>query len=326
MFKVFKVFALLAGFGAFAALPSFAAASAVPGTLNYVEGRVTVAGQPVTAQSVGSVQLEPNQVIATAQGRAEILLTPGVFLRIGDHSSVRMASSSLDNIRVDLLGGQAIAEADQVFKDSNIRVTLDGTAVKLTKHGLYSFNADSGQIRVLDGKATVERDDRQVDLKKGRQVQLSDATLKPSKFDTKATEQQDPLYAWSRLRSEYDSEASIQSASVVTVGGPGWWGPGWYWNPWWGMYSYLPGDGYFYSPFGWPYYSPIFLYATPGFRYGYGYGRPYYGHAVAGRGFAGPGFRGGAAPRTGGGFAGHAGFAGGSGFHGGGFARGDGHR
>jgi hypothetical protein len=281
----------------FTTLPSAAASSAVPGMLNYVEGQVTMAGQPVTSKSVGSMQLEPNQVMETGQGRAEILLTPGIFLRIGDHSSIRMISPSLADTRVQVLRGEAIVEAAQVFDDSNIRMLVDGASVKLTKHGLYAFDADAGRISVFDGKAVVEKDDQQVDLKKGRQVALT-GPLKATHFDTKVAESQDQLYAWSRLRSEYDAEAAMQSARTVVVDGPGWWGPGWYWNPWWGMYSFLPGSGILYSPFGWPYYSP-------GFRYGYG--RSY------GRGFAGRGFAGGVPAFHSGGFAARG--VGGGGFH-----------
>jgi hypothetical protein len=166
----------------------------------------------------------------TGQGKAEILLTPGIFLRIGDHSSVRMVSPSLADTRVQVLRGEAIVEANQVFDDSNIRVGVDGVSTKLAKHGLYAFDADSGRISVFDGKAVVVKDDQQIDLKKGRQVALA-APLKATHFDAKAAENQDPLYAWSRLRAEYDSEAAMQSATTVVAGGPGWWGPSWYWNP-----------------------------------------------------------------------------------------------
>jgi len=284
------------------AIPSAAAGSAVPGMLNYVEGQVTMAGQPVTSKSVGSMQLEPTEVMETKQGRAEILLTPGVFLRIGDQSSVRMISPSLADTRVQLLRGEAIVEAAQIFDDSNIRVQVDGASAKLTKLGLYTFDADSGRISVFDGKAVVVKDDQQIDLKKGRQVALA-RPLQATHFDTKVAERQDPLYAWSRLRAEYDSEAAMQSAGTVVVDGPGWWGPGWYWNPWWGMYSFLPGSGILYSPFGWPYYSPVVVYSAPAFRYGYG--RPF-GRGYVGRGFVGggPAFRSGgfAARGVGGGF------------------------
>ena len=41
------------------------------------------------------------------------------------------------------------------------------------------------------------------------------------------------------------------------------------------MYTFLPADGIFYSPFGWGFYSPIYVYRSPFFFYGY-YGRPQY--------------------------------------------------
>lgn len=274
------------GLGAF---PAGAAISAVPGTVNYVEGQVTVDGRPVSSSSVGSITLQPNQIIQTTQGKAEILLTPGIFIRIGDHGSLRMVSPSLSDTRVQVLTGEAIVEADQVFKDSNINVMLGNTTSRLAKNGLYDFNANTGLVSVLEGKLDVSSDDHHTDLTKGHQVAVA-GPLKSHHFDTKALEQQDQLYAWSRLRAEYDSEAAMQSANTIVVGGPGWWGPGWYWNPWWGMYSFLPGAGFFYSPFGWPYYSPVFLYAHPGFRYGYVPGG-FVAGGFSARAYGGGGFR-----------------------------------
>jgi hypothetical protein len=301
-------------------VPAIAASSAVPGTLNYVEGQVSVAGQPVTPRSVGSVQLEPNQVIETGQGRAELLLTPGVFLRLGDSSSVRMVSPNLGDTRVELLKGRAIVEVTEIFKDNNLSVMLDGASARLAKEGLYSFNADARQVRVLDGKATVLVNDRQVDLKKGHELALA-GKFKPTHFDTRTVARQDPLYAWSNLRSEYEAEASMQSARNIFVGGwPYWYGPGWYWNPYWSMYGFIPGDGIWYSPFGWPFYSPWVGYW--GGWYGGGFGRGFlargHGH-ISGSGIASGGRFAASSARLGGGFSGH-GFAGGmqGGFGGGG--------
>jgi hypothetical protein len=101
------------------AIPAAAASSAIPGTLNYVEGQVAIAGQTVTPKSVGSVQLQPSQVLETGQGRAELLLTPGVFLRIGDNSAVRLISPGLTDTRVEIVRGQAIVEVAELFKDNN---------------------------------------------------------------------------------------------------------------------------------------------------------------------------------------------------------------
>jgi hypothetical protein len=325
-----------------------AAGSPVPGTLNYVEGQVTVAGRPVTPQSVGTVRLEPSQVMQTAQGRAELLLTPGVFLRLGDNSSVRLISPNLGNTRVEILQGRAIVEVTEIFKDNNLWVVLDGSSARLDKEGLYSFDADARQVRVFDGEATVQVDDRQVNLKKDRQLALAQS-FKSTHFDAKAQAAQDPLYAWSNLRSEYEADASMESARNIFVGGdPYWYGAGWYWNSYWDMYGFIPGDGIWYSPFGWPFYSPWMAYGYGGYGFGgygyggYGYGRGGIGRGGIGRGGFGHGFvastgarhvsgsamaaRGGGfgGARMGGGFAGR-GFAGGmhGGFGGGG---GGGHR
>jgi hypothetical protein len=65
---------------------------AVPEAHNYVEGQVLINGQAVNWLSVGSSVLHQGQVVETGNGRAEILLTPGVFLRLGDNSTAKMIS------------------------------------------------------------------------------------------------------------------------------------------------------------------------------------------------------------------------------------------
>jgi hypothetical protein len=292
-----------------------AVAAAMPGAVNYVEGQVSIAGQPVTPQSVGTVQLEPNQVMQTGQGRVELLLTPGVFLRLGENSSVRLISPNLGDTRVELLQGRAIVEVTEIFKDSNLSVMLNGASARLDKEGLYSFDANARMVQVFDGEANVQADDHQVNLKKERQLALVEP-FKSTHFDTKAQAAQNPLYTWSNLRSEYEAEASMQSARTIFVGGGSdWYGAGWYWNPYWDMYGFIPGDGIWYSPFGWPFYSPWLAYSYGGYGYGFhGHGfvpgaRHVSGSALASRGVGG----GGAHIAGGNGFAGgmHGGFGGG---------------
>ena len=75
---------------------------AVPGTINYVEGSASINGRTLNQQSVGYAQLQPDQVLQTANGRAELLLAPGVFLRVGENSAVRMVSPNLLNTAAGL--------------------------------------------------------------------------------------------------------------------------------------------------------------------------------------------------------------------------------
>jgi hypothetical protein len=231
-----------------------AANTAVPGTVNYVEGQVSLDGRQLNPKSAGSAEIGPNQEITTDHGKVEVLLTPGVFLRLGDNSSVRMLSPALTDTEVQLNHGEAMLEVDQLFKENNIRVQQDGGSTRIDKKGLYAFNADNRTVAVYDGQAEVSTNDQNLKLKKGREVSLAAPRLRAAKFDSKS---EDSLYAWSSLRSQYVSEASAQYASVVYVDNWPWWGPGWYWNPFWGMYGFIPGAGVLYSPFGWGFYSPL---------------------------------------------------------------------
>ena len=51
-------------------------------------------------------------MLSTGQGRAEILLTPGVFLRVGENTSIKMLDNRLLSTRVEFLSGSAIVESD----------------------------------------------------------------------------------------------------------------------------------------------------------------------------------------------------------------------
>jgi hypothetical protein len=259
--------------------------SALPGTLNYVEGQVSIGAQALNSKSVGSVELQLGQSLTTEKGKAEILLTPGVFLRVGDNSSVKMISPSITDTEVGVEKGHSMIEVAEIHPENNILVTEDGERTRLLKTGLYDFNLNQDELRVFDGKAFVEGGGKPVNVKGGREVSLaSNGRLEAEKFDKKSYEEGD-LYRWSSLRSAYLAEANVDAAgSYPDGGGPwgmGWWGSDWYWDPWFDAFTFIPGDGIFYSPFGWGFYSPWWVYGAPFYGYGYGYGRGYgygYGH------------------------------------------------
>ena len=321
-----------------------------PGTVNYVEGQAAIGAQALTDKSVGSAKLAAGQSLSTQDGRAEILLTPGIFLRVGDHSSLQMISPGLADTIMALQKGRAMIEVADIRPENNVRIAVNGSSTQLQKPGLYDFDADRGLIRVFDGKAVVQAGGRQIEVKSGRQLNLNAAgKLKAQKFDKKAY--MDDFYRWASLRSSYLADANVDAARTYAGGGGwypgGWYGYGWYWDPWFDAYTFIPGDGIFFDPFGWGFYSPGFVFGAPYFGYGYGGGRYHHfgpgyhpgqtagghspgtpGHAYSVRGggfgsasrsgFGGGGFRGGG----GGGIrAGGGGFragGGGGGFHGGG--------
>lgn len=339
-FGVIAIFFLAAILAAPAWGSVTSAKSAVPGTLNYVEGQASIGDQALDSKSIGSAELQPGQSLITEKGKAEVLLTPGVFLRVGNNSSVKMISPSLTDTEVEVDSGHAMIEVAEIHPENSIRIDENGTTTQLLKTGLYDFNQNQKELRVFDGKAVVESGREHVDVKGGRELTLANNDLsKARKFDKKSYEEGD-LFRWSSLRSGYVAEANIDAAGMYAANGwggfgwgPGWWGAGWYWDPYFSAFTFIPGDGIFYSPFGWGFYSPWWVYRAPFFGYGFGgYGRYYHhfstdarnwgpgSHYVAGRSYAHGIYRG--AGSATGGFPSGARMVGeargGGGFHGGG--------
>ena len=261
--------------------PAWSAIPPQPGTINYIEGRATMGGQALGEKSVGTARLAQGQPFSTQDGRAEILLAPGIFLRIDHETTVEMANPGLADTLVAVPKGRAMVEVAEIRPENNVRINAQSANTRLLKPGLYDFDADRGQIRVFDGKAVVRVGERRVELKSGHELSLgAPGLLKAQRFDKKAGE--DDFYRWSSLRSSYLAEANVDAARRYVTGwgwGRGWYGAGWYWDPWFDAYTFIPGDGIFYGPFGWGFYSPWLVYEAPYFAYGYpfGYG-PYHRH------------------------------------------------
>jgi hypothetical protein len=263
-----------------------------PGSINSLEGQASIGTMPVTPNMVGSVVLEKDQTLTTQVGKVEILLTPGVFFRVAENSAVKMISPDLATTRVELDKGRALVEVIEIRNQNDIEIVQNGGSTKLLKNGLYEFDADHSQVRVFKGNAEVTVANQKITLGENREVAFSaDVKLRSQSFDPKMFE--DEFYRWASLRSGYLSEASVSTARAYMGAGPGlyapgWTGFGWYWDPWFGVYTFVPAGGVFYDPFGWGFYSPFAIYGSPFFYhpgiphgfgdfhypYGHGFGRP----------------------------------------------------
>ena len=279
--------------------PAWGSAPPQPGTINYIEGQASEGGQALGDKSVGTAKLGAGQSLSTQDGKVEILLTPGIFFRVDDHSSVRMISPGLADTVLELDKGRAMVEIAAILPENNVRVNEGGESTRLLKPGLYDFDADRGQIRVFDGKADVQTGGQRIEVKGGHQVDLNaTGKLKAGRFDKNSYT--DDFYRWASLRSSYLAEANVDAAR--TYGGAGGWSPsvwngnGWYWDPSFDAYTFIPNDGIFFDPFGWGFYSPWFAFGAPFGYNGYGYGgyhrhfgpgyRPHYGSLGRANGFA----------------------------------------
>jgi len=290
MFRISRVASLIGSVAVTAALCSAQSiTSAHSGTVHYFEGDVSVDGAPVQAKTGRFTEIKEQGVLRTGLGRAEILLTPGVFLRVGENSAIKLLDNRLVSTRVDLMSGSFAIESDDPqmsLKDSPVTLTYKDYDIRVVKFGLVEISTDPALLKVYKGEALVQTADSNARVKEGHELPFS-AALLTEKFNDKVG---DDLYLWSRDRSQSLSAASMASARSVNTGlngggygylssglgvGPGAWNGGWYFNPYLGMYTFLSGGDMFLNAFGYGFFSPytIYNYYSPS-TYWYGGGGP----------------------------------------------------
>ena len=192
--------------------PVFGAETARPGTVNYVEGAAFLEGKQLNPHDVGSVEMNPGQILTTGTGKAEILLTPGVFLRVDDHSTVKMISPDITPTQVELDRGRAAVEVDQIFKQNDLEITDGGVTTHLAKDGYYEFDANppprwSSKARRSSMRAT---ENIRISKQHHEMALVEGAREKPA--GSTSTDAENSLYKWSSLRSQYLAEANNQIA------------------------------------------------------------------------------------------------------------------
>ena len=119
------------------------------GVVNYIEGSVYLADKPLEIQPAQFPEIKENTVLRTEEGRAEILLPPGVVMRIGENTSFRLISNRLIDTRLELLSGSAVIEADEIGKDTHVTVVDKDATISLDKAGLYRFDLQPARLKVF---------------------------------------------------------------------------------------------------------------------------------------------------------------------------------
>jgi hypothetical protein len=184
--------------------PAQKVVSAKAGLVFFVQGRASVEGG---ALSTGEHfrQLKPGESLSTERGRAEVLLNPGVILRLGDMSRLHMDDVKLTDACVSLESGSAVVTVNYILKYDHVRLVAAGSVIVMEQEGVYRIDVTQvdiarARLRVFNGKAEVRRDDGsagRVIVKRGQSVNLDDG-LNVAKFDVKDT---DALQRWASARS-----------------------------------------------------------------------------------------------------------------------------
>jgi len=132
------------------------------GQIAHIEGKVYLDQQPVEASNTPIWILNPNSVVRTEEGRAEILLAGGVSLFLGENSAVKRVPSGPYNFsRFEPLSGSTVVTTGEMGA-----ATKCENDVKLSDFGHYRFDVlrmpsqPTGEkhcgLKVYEGAAAVQ--------------------------------------------------------------------------------------------------------------------------------------------------------------------------
>lgn len=248
--------------------------SAKAGSVNYVEGGVTV----IRPNGKGGLVLKRDQieigdrVSTAADGRLEVLLNPGSYLRLGGDSTFDFRTTSLDDLQVNLVSGSAMLE---VFATNEFKVTVftpQGNVV-IAESGVYRIDiARDGAttLAVTEGEAEIGTPPTLV--REGRTANISTGNVAVTKFDRG---ERDELAEWSRTRAKglakMVSSLRNQEMRDTLMGSfnRGRWSlfdrmfGVWVFNPYLGSYCFLPYGWNWSSPYGFGFGPGIYWYNLP---------------------------------------------------------------
>ncbi len=176
--------------------------SAKAGGVNFIEGDVMV----VRKEGRSGILLRRDHLqvgdrISTgANGKAEILLNPGSYIRLGSNSSFQFLNTSLDHLKARLESGTAMFE---VFAANEFQVTVETPTgiIALIETGVYNVDVPPNgmaTIAVYDGKARLA-DPKLTVIKKGRFSSIGSTTAAITTFDRG---KRGELGDWCKVRSK----------------------------------------------------------------------------------------------------------------------------
>jgi hypothetical protein len=210
-------FALLVAFGLIPTTSTSALAQSVvsthSGTVYFFDGSVYIGDQQLVQKFGRFPDIGEGGELKTAHGRAEVLLTPGAFLRIGENSAIRMLSTSFSDTCVELLSGSAILEANKPEAKTDIRLMYKNWRVRLPPDGVYRIDSEPAQVTVFKGQADVSvKGSTDTVAVRSSQVLPLAAVLIPEKAPVATG---DPFKNWAMSRSQAIASDNATAAGIV---------------------------------------------------------------------------------------------------------------
>lgn len=182
------------------------------GLVHYFEGVVAIDGAPLQAQFGRFPEIAEGAELRTGQGRAEVLLGPGAILRVAEDSALKMVSSKLADVRLELTAGTAILEMKDPLPGNSVTLRYKQWQVHIPSKGVYRIDSRPERIRAYDGEVEVSADGSvPVRVKAGQTLPLG-AVLAP---DQTLGAPGDEFNDWAFERSQSIAADNATAAQIV---------------------------------------------------------------------------------------------------------------
>ena len=174
------------------------------GVIYYFDGSVYLGDQPLQPHLGKFASVPQGAELRTAKGHAEVLLTPGVFLRMGDAASIRMLANDLADTRVELESGSVIVDSGESNSGTAVTLVFKDWQVRSPQAGSYRIDSDPPRLWVLQGQAEVlaGAGDRRVTVTEGEDLPLAAALTPELSPEQSGAEPADGLSEWSKGRGD----------------------------------------------------------------------------------------------------------------------------
>ncbi len=270
--------------------------SSKAGFVNRVEGKVHLksldsALEAMGKASMGTQMKEGERLSTDANSHAELLLSPGSYLRLNEKTEIEAVRTMFDNTRFDVIQGSVILEVGEIDKKLPLEIGTPRSIVTINKMGIYRIDVMGKDVAVSVRKGEAFLGTREQLVANsaikigGNKVYrlIGDAPLQTAKLSTKvfdAFDQWSYMQAESLVAANYGMLSRARSRGAMLSG--------WVYDPFSNRYTFIPGSWRFATPYGFAFYSQYAYcdWCWGGFNYS-SYGGSYYGGGITNPGGGG---------------------------------------
>ena len=177
------------------------------GLIYFFEGAAFIGDEQLEQKFGRFAYLAAGRQLRTERGRAEVLLTPDIILRVDENSAIRMLSDKISNTRVELLSGSAILKSNG---SSGIvsRLIYKNWELAGSRGCTYRIDSEPPRLRVYEGGVELAMAGR------CESITVREHEAFPLAGESATSVEEDGFWSWAMGRSETISRENAIGAAI----------------------------------------------------------------------------------------------------------------